>query len=160
MVDQEVRHYAKVLEACVRIKGLTSREVDRRTGQGEGTFKRIFNGVIDLKVRHILLVLRAIGLSEGQFFQLVRTTRGNAAGGAGIFDALLQLGVAQKEEPMQQQKIEVPIPEELEHRIDAMVNRAIKQREEAKLKGGASGNAEKAEAGPASGISEPQGEPT
>ncbi|HEY0783168.1 MAG TPA: hypothetical protein VGE98_11980 [Thermoanaerobaculia bacterium] len=136
MVDQEVRHYAKVLEACVRIKGLTSREVDRRTGQGEGTFKRIFNGVIDLKVRHIFMVLEAIGMPEEYFFRLVGSTRSTREDGAGLFTALAKSGAPPRVETAAASELPPLTLDELERQIEVAIDRVMTRRDAAERKRG------------------------
>ena len=60
MVDDEIRRYAKVLEAVVKLSELSTRELERRLDLGGGTLNRIFTGKIDLKLRHVLLVLEVI----------------------------------------------------------------------------------------------------
>ena len=70
MVDDEIRRYAKVLEAVVKLSDLSTRELERRLELGGGTLNRIFTGKIDLKLRHVLLVLDAVGKKPERFFQL------------------------------------------------------------------------------------------
>ena len=70
MVDDDIRRYAKVLEAVVKLSDLSTRELERRLELGGGTLNRIFTGKIDLKLRHILLVLEVVGMKPERFFQL------------------------------------------------------------------------------------------
>jgi transcriptional regulator with XRE-family HTH domain len=84
MVDDDIRRYAKVLEAVVKLSDLSTRELERRLELGGGTLNRIFTGKIDLKLRHILLVLEVVGMKPERFFQLASTQppTGEEAGSA------------------------------------------------------------------------------
>src|ERR1700730_11592000 len=70
MVDEEIRRVAKVLEAVVKLSDFSTRELERRLDLGGGTLNRIFTGKIDLKLRHVLLVLEVVGMKPERFFQL------------------------------------------------------------------------------------------
>src|SRR5260370_23695243 len=82
MVDAEIRRYGKMLEAVVKLSDLSTRELERRLDLGGGTLNRIFTGKIDLKLRHILLVLEVVGMKPQRFFQLAsaRPAAGDEAG--------------------------------------------------------------------------------
>lgn len=70
MVDEDIRRYAKMLEAVVKLSDLSTRELERRLDLGGGTLNRIFTGKIDLKLRHVLLILEIVGMKPERFFQL------------------------------------------------------------------------------------------
>lgn len=93
MLDGEIRRYAKVLEAAVKLSDFSTRELERRLGFGGGTLNRIFAGKIDLKLRHILLVLDALGMPPERFFQIAcvrppATAEGGQAGTSVTADIL------------------------------------------------------------------------
>ena len=69
MIDDEVRRLARLLEALVQVERVPVRELERRLDLGGGTLNRIFSGKIELKVRHILLVLEALGIKPLAFFE-------------------------------------------------------------------------------------------
>lgn len=69
MIDQEVLRLARLLEALVKVERVPVRELERRLDLGGGTLNRIFTGKIELKVRHILLVLDALGVKPLAFFE-------------------------------------------------------------------------------------------
>ncbi len=69
MIDDEIRRLARLLEALVKVEKMPVRELERRLGFGGGTLNRIFSGRIELKVRHILLVLDALGVKPMSFFE-------------------------------------------------------------------------------------------
>ena len=58
-----------MLESVVRMHGLSARQLEERLGYGAGTVNRLFSGKIELKLRHILLILDVIGIPPSQFFR-------------------------------------------------------------------------------------------
>lgn len=71
MIDDEIRRCAKLLESLVRMGGMSARQLEERLGYGAGTVHRLFNGRIELKLRHILLILGEVGVPPSQFFREV-----------------------------------------------------------------------------------------
>jgi transcriptional regulator with XRE-family HTH domain len=71
MVDDEIRRCAKMLESVVRMDGMSARQLEDKLGYGAGTVNRLFSGKIELKLRHILLILEVIGIAPSQFFREV-----------------------------------------------------------------------------------------
>jgi transcriptional regulator with XRE-family HTH domain len=82
MFEDEVRRFARLLEATVRVSRVPVREVERRLGMGAGTLPRIFSGKIDLKMRHILGVLAALDVPADRFFETAYKKQMRAPGGA------------------------------------------------------------------------------
>lgn len=58
-----------MLESVVRMAGLSARQLEEKLGYGAGTVNRLFSGKIELKLRHILLILGVIGIPPSQFFR-------------------------------------------------------------------------------------------
>jgi transcriptional regulator with XRE-family HTH domain len=71
MIDDDIRRCAKMLESVVRMDGLSARQLEEKLSYGAGTVNRLFNGKIELKLRHILLILEVIGIPPSQFFREV-----------------------------------------------------------------------------------------
>ena len=71
MVEDDIRRCAKMLESVVRMDGLSARQLEEKLGYGAGTVNRLFSGKIELKLRHILLILEVIGIPPSQFFHEV-----------------------------------------------------------------------------------------
>jgi transcriptional regulator with XRE-family HTH domain len=82
MLDEEVRRFARLLEATVRVSRVPVREVERRLGMGAGTLPRIFSGKIDLKIRHVLGVLAALDVPADRFFETAYKDQARVRGGA------------------------------------------------------------------------------
>jgi len=71
MIEDDIRRSAKMLESVVRMYGLSARQLEEKLSYGAGTVNRLFSGKIELKLRHILLILEVIGIPPSQFFREV-----------------------------------------------------------------------------------------
>jgi hypothetical protein len=128
MVDEEIRRVAKVLEAVVKLSDFSTRELERRLELGGGTLNRIFTGKIDLKLRHVLLVLEVVGMKPERFFQLAcaRPAAGEESGSslaAEILESFQRFGysigrpAAAADRPL--------TDEDLDRRIEAALDRVL-----------------------------------
>jgi hypothetical protein len=72
--EVEVQHYAGVLRQAIRAAGLSVSEVERRLGAGPQSLRRVFGGTTDLKLKHLVAVLRIIGMSQEEFFAIAART--------------------------------------------------------------------------------------
>jgi hypothetical protein len=129
MVDEEIRRYAKVLEAVVKLSDLSTRELERRLDLGGGTLNRIFTGRIDLKLRHILLVLDVVGMKPARFFQLAcgrPAPEGEGSLTTEILESFQRFGYGIGR-PSNRQAPADPLPsdEELDRRIEAALERVL-----------------------------------
>lgn len=126
MVYDELHRLALLLKSVVRTSGLRVGELERNLGLGKGTLNRIFIGKIDLKMRHILLVLGAVGITPGQFFRLAYPGEGEASapGDPNLATQLLELLQAQglasaRPEP----PARTTSPQDLDRHIEAVLRR-------------------------------------
>ncbi len=129
MVDAEIRRYGKMLEAVVKLSDLSTRELERRLDLGGGTLNRIFTGKIDLKLRHILLVLEVVGMKPERFFQLAsaRPAAGDEAGSAlaaEILESFQRFGYSIGRPPASPPDRQLS-DEELDRRIEAALERVL-----------------------------------
>jgi hypothetical protein len=53
-IDKEVQRFARLLQSVVLVSRVPARQIERRLDYGAGTLNRVFNGRIELKMRHIL----------------------------------------------------------------------------------------------------------
>lgn len=68
-IDDEVRRATKLLETIMQAGGLSRKDLDQRLGAGPGYVSQLFTGRMELKVRHVLAILRALRVEPGVFFQ-------------------------------------------------------------------------------------------
>lgn len=71
MINDDIRRCARMLESVVRMSGMSARQLEERLDYGAGTITRLFSGKIELKIRHILLILEEVGIPPAQFFREV-----------------------------------------------------------------------------------------
>ena len=119
---EEVERLIRVLTTAMRILDLSNREVERRLHLSPSYLSRLFNGLIELRVEHLLAISRAIGLKPAEFFYLAYPKRPDPPS-----DASLQLRrVLQELQP----PLPSPSPtrgsdEEIEKKIQEAVHRLL-----------------------------------
>jgi transcriptional regulator with XRE-family HTH domain len=62
------RELAEALQRRIRQAGVSYAEVERRLGMGRDYLRQLLAGRVDLKVKHVLGVLAAIGVEPADFF--------------------------------------------------------------------------------------------
>jgi transcriptional regulator with XRE-family HTH domain len=62
------RELTQALQRQIRLAGLSYSEVERRLGMGRDYLRQLLAGRVDLKVKHVLGVLAAIGVEPADFF--------------------------------------------------------------------------------------------
>jgi transcriptional regulator with XRE-family HTH domain len=72
---KEVDRLLLVLRTVIRILGYSAREIERRSGMTPSYLGRLFGGIIELKVEHVLAISRALGLAPAEFFELAYPQR-------------------------------------------------------------------------------------
>lgn len=68
-IDDEVRRATKLLETIMQAAGLTRKDLDQRLGAGPGYMSQVLTGRMELKLRHILAILKALDVEPSLFFQ-------------------------------------------------------------------------------------------
>ena len=68
--DPRAQRVARLLETLVRVQGISLRNLERQLGASVGTARRIFNGVITLKLSHILDILEVLDIPPATFFRI------------------------------------------------------------------------------------------
>ncbi|HVG09307.1 MAG TPA: hypothetical protein VNM67_16490 [Thermoanaerobaculia bacterium] len=68
-IDDEVRRAAKLLEAMIQATGTSSEELEKRLEAAPGYVGRLLSGRVELKLRHILAILRILEIEPVLFFQ-------------------------------------------------------------------------------------------
>jgi hypothetical protein len=127
--EVEVRHYAGVLRQAVRTAGLSVTEVERRLGVGPKSLRRVFGGQVDLKFKHVVAVLRVIGMSQEEFFTLAIRRRQRSRAG-GFLAAFRSAGYRGNFEPIPED-VEPPLTaEEFDRQVEEAVQRVLIRRAE------------------------------
>lgn len=68
-IDDEVRRATKLLETVMQAAGLTRKDLDQKLGAGPGYVSQVLTGRMELKLRHIIAILRALEVEPTVFFQ-------------------------------------------------------------------------------------------
>jgi len=66
----EVRRLRTMLKTAMKVLGFTNRDVERRLGLSGSYLSRLFSGMIDLKVDHVVEIAKVIGVEPEELFQL------------------------------------------------------------------------------------------
>ena len=72
---EEAERLIRVLTTAMRILDLSNREIEKRLSLSPSYLSRLFNGLIELRVEHLLSISRAIGLTPAEFFHLAYPKR-------------------------------------------------------------------------------------
>jgi len=68
-IDDEVRRATKLLETVMQAAGLTRKDLDQKLGAGPGYVSQVLTGRMELKLRHIIAILRSLEVEPAVFFQ-------------------------------------------------------------------------------------------
>lgn len=66
----EVRRLRAMLKTAMKVLGYTNRDVERKLGLSGSYLSRLFSGMIDLKVDHVVAIAQVVGLEPDEMFQL------------------------------------------------------------------------------------------
>ena len=137
-IEDEVRRATKLLETVMQAAGLTRKDLDQRLGAGPGYVSQVLTGRMELKLRHILAILRALDVEPGLFFQTLYPDTRPATDQAVMEEFLkrfqkLGFGTAAASPPSPPPP--ALDPRELEKLIQSAVRTALAEREKASDKG-------------------------
>lgn len=129
-IDDEVRRAAKLLEAMIQATGVSSEELERQLEAAPGYVGRLISGRVELKLRHILAILRILEIEPILFFQTLYLDAG-PIGGAVQLDELRRrldvLGISEEGEGSAPPKLGVGT-EDLERLVQGAVQAALSRR--------------------------------
>lgn len=77
-IDEDVRRAARLLEALIQVTGVSREELERRLEASPGYVRRVLAGQVELKLRHILAILRVLEIEPNLFFQTLYPGAGPA----------------------------------------------------------------------------------
>jgi hypothetical protein len=129
-VEVQAKHYAGLLRQAVRAAGFSVSEIERRLGTGPKNLRRVFDGSVDLKFKHVIAVLRIIGMSEQEFFAIASRNAGGRRRGAASGELLASFERAgyRGEFVPTDDDLETPSAEELDRQVEEAVERVMQRR--------------------------------
>ena|SRR6185295_2165272 len=79
-MQPETQRLINLLKATLRVLGLSHREIARRIGMSPSYLSKLFSGVSDLHLDHVIQICQAAGLEPAEFFSLAypRQPAGNS----------------------------------------------------------------------------------
>jgi len=121
---EEVERLMNVLRTSIRLLGLTNREIERRLGLTPSYVSRLFAGTIELKVEHVVSIIRAIGLQPWEFFELAYPRRSEPTSEA--FHTIRGL-LRDMQPPAEPARAAGLTEEEIDRRIQESVRQALRE---------------------------------
>jgi transcriptional regulator with XRE-family HTH domain len=132
-VEEEVRRYAGLLKQAIRAAGLSVSEVERRLGAGPKALRRIFSGQVDLKLKHVVAILRIIGMSQEEFFAIAARPKQrpyaaphHPPSATDFLAAFQRAGFRGDMTPLDE--VDPASPEEFDRLVEDAVNRVLERR--------------------------------
>lgn len=59
-----------MLKTAMKVLGFTNRDVERKLGLSGSYLSRLFSGMIDLKVDHVVAISKVVGIEPEEMFQI------------------------------------------------------------------------------------------
>jgi transcriptional regulator with XRE-family HTH domain len=129
-IEDEVRRATKLLETVMQAAGLTRKDLDQRLGAGPGYVSQVLTGRMELKLRHILAILRSLDVEPSLFFQTLYPDARPSTDQAVMEEFLKRfqkLGFAGSPPPPPPPVLD---PQELEKLIQSAVRNALAERQQ------------------------------
>lgn len=127
-IDDEIRRATRLLESLIQTNGVLPGELERRLDAAPGYIGRVLSGEVELKLRHILAILRALEIEPGLFFEILYPAFDPSEGTIRIEDLrqrLQRLGLG-KERSAARPQLDI---QELEKLVQGAVQAALSRRE-------------------------------
>jgi transcriptional regulator with XRE-family HTH domain len=129
-IEDEIRRATKLLETVMQAAGLTRKDLDQRLGAGPGYVSQVLTGRMELKLRHILAILRSLDVEPSLFFQTLYPDARPSTDQAVMEEFLKRfqkLGFAGSPPPPPPPALD---PQELEKLIQSAVRNALAERQQ------------------------------
>ncbi len=135
MSEEEVARLTSLLRDAIKLSKTSNRAVERQLGLSSGYLSRLFAGVMELRVQHILDICGVISFAPGEFFRAAYPSADGQEGpGTKLRQALERLhpvndnAPAKKAEPAGAQPADAKINEEdMEKMLLSVLRRLLTQ---------------------------------
>lgn len=78
--DWKILRSAEVLSATIRVAGRSRLSLERQMGLSSGYLSKILGGTVELRMRHVFMILDALEVDPGDFFPVAFPQKHNPAG--------------------------------------------------------------------------------
>jgi transcriptional regulator with XRE-family HTH domain len=119
--DDEVRRLAEVLATVVRVAGRTRQSLEGQIGLSSGYLSKILGGTVDLRARHILSIVEAVGMDPADFFRLAFPRRRQPNEGTGARRLIEDVQAALGQGPITEPEISPNFDEQVKRSIGRLL---------------------------------------
>jgi transcriptional regulator with XRE-family HTH domain len=74
-MDSETERLVNLVKVCLRILGISNRELARRLGMSPSYVSKLLSGSSELRLDHLIRICKVTGLDPGEFFALAYPVR-------------------------------------------------------------------------------------
>lgn len=126
-MQPETQRLINLLKATLRVLGLSHREIARRIGMSPSYISKLFSGVSDLHLDHVIQICEAADLEPAEFFSLAypRQPAGNSLAARKLRELLQALQVPQPSRPPPAFEDEKQMEETLRGVLERVLGRKI-----------------------------------
>jgi transcriptional regulator with XRE-family HTH domain len=125
LMDPETQRLVNLLKAMLRILGFSHREIARRLGMSPSYLSKLFSGVSELRLDHVIRICRAANLEPAEFFSLAypRQPEGNSLAARKLRELLQAVQLQQPSKPQTTLEEEKQMEETLRTMLDRLLGR-------------------------------------
>ena|SRR6185295_3464200 len=127
IMDPETQRLLNLLKVCLKILGITNREIARRLEMSPSYVSKLLSGASELRLDHVIRICRAADLEPAEFFALAypRQTTGRGTLAASKLRELLQtvIPAAPSAAPAKPSYTEDEVQEMLRATLERMLDR-------------------------------------
>lgn len=121
-MDSETERLVNLVKVCLRILGISNRELARRLGMSPSYVSKLLSGSSELRLDHLIRICKVTGLDPGEFFALAYPVRPAATATGTRLQTLLQLGAPAPPPPPA-----APVKVYREDEVKAMLQAALEK---------------------------------
>lgn len=128
--EEEVERLTRLLRDAIKLSKRSNREVEKKLGMSGGYLSRLFAGVMDLRVEHVLAICKAIDFPVPEFFRAAYPLQdGEDPRGSNLQQALSRLhpppASAQPEKPAPPAPAAGPSEEQIERLLVSALRKLL-----------------------------------
>jgi transcriptional regulator with XRE-family HTH domain len=124
-LSPESQRLLLVLKQAMKVLGFINRDVEAKLGLSGSYLSRLFAGIIELRVAHVVDIARVIGLEPEEIFQIAfpRKDKPSSVAAAHVWEALGAKTPAPPEKPPEDQGV----APELERVMEKLMARSLEK---------------------------------
>jgi transcriptional regulator with XRE-family HTH domain len=92
-MDAETERLVNLVKVCLRILGVSNRELARRLGMSPSYVSKLLSGSSELRLDHLVRICKVTGVEPGEFFALAYPVRPATTATGSRLQTMLQMSV-------------------------------------------------------------------